>query len=134
MRGIMAMGIAALLAGGLTQASAQSPGQDINGPAVGVGVICNTSEQAAHFVALRVNGTEAHRAMEAVNAAEQDPRACAIAAVAFTRDITVDTRTLGDQLVQIVRINVLAGFNGSGWQRVSGMTQYAVMEGAGESA
>jgi hypothetical protein len=36
-------------------------------------------------------------------------------------------------LVQIVRINVVAGFNGSGWQRVSDLVQYAVLEGAGQS-
>jgi hypothetical protein len=41
--------------------------------------------------------------------------------------------TLEDKLVQIVRINVVAGFNGSGWQRVSDMVQYAVLEGGGES-
>jgi hypothetical protein len=40
---------------------------------------------------------------------------------------------LENQLVQIVRINVVAGFNGSGWQGVSGMVQYAVLEGGGES-
>jgi hypothetical protein len=40
---------------------------------------------------------------------------------------------LQNQLVQIVRINVVAGFNGSAWQSVSGMVQYAVLEGGGES-
>ena len=41
---------------------------------------------------------------------------------------------LKDRLVQIVRINVVAGFTGSGWERATAdMTQYAVLEGAGES-
>jgi hypothetical protein len=38
-----------------------------------------------------------------------------------------------DRLVQIVRINIVAGFNGSGWQHVSDTVQYAVLEGDGES-
>jgi hypothetical protein len=40
---------------------------------------------------------------------------------------------LKNSLVQIVRINVVAGFNGAGWRRVSDMVQYAVLEGEGES-
>ena len=40
---------------------------------------------------------------------------------------------LDNQLVQIVRINVVAGFNGTEWQRVKNMVQYAVLEGGGES-
>jgi hypothetical protein len=51
--------------------------------------------------------------------------------VAFIRDHTVETRTMRNRLVQIVRINVLAGFDGKGWQRVTGMVQYAVIEGEG---
>ena len=35
--------------------------------------------------------------------------------------------------MQIVEINVVAGFNGDGWQSVPAMTQYAIVEGQGES-
>jgi hypothetical protein len=36
--------------------------------------------------------------------------------------------------MRIVRINVVAGFTGSGWERATAdMTRYAVLEGAGES-
>ena len=64
----------------------------------------------------------------------KDPRACGVAAVAFTRDKTMLTRPMGDRLVQIVRINIIAGFNGTGWQRASAMTiQYAVVEAEGQS-
>ena len=56
-----------------------------------------------------------------------------VAAIAYVHDGTVDTMKLENQLVKIVRINVVAGFNGSAWQRVSGMVQYAVLEGGGES-
>ncbi len=101
--------------------------------AVGVGVICNTPEEARQFVDLRSHGAAPDQAMNAVNANAIDERACGVAAVAYIHDGTVDTSKLDDNLVQIVRITIVAGFNGSVWQRVSGMVQYAVLEGGGES-
>ncbi len=101
--------------------------------AVGVGVICNTAEEAQEFVKLRSNGAEAQDAIQSVNAGANDERACGVAAIAFVRDETVHTTTLHDKLVQVVRINVVAGFNGSAWQAASGVIQYAVLEGGGES-
>jgi homoserine kinase len=71
--------------------------------------------------------------MRAVNAIARDQCACGVAAVAYIRDTTVDTMAMQDRLVQIVRINIVAGFNGSAWRRVSDTVQYAVLEGEGES-
>jgi hypothetical protein len=96
--------------------------------AVGIGIICNTSQQAQQFVRL-----QPELAMQAVNTNANDTRACGVAAIAFVRDETVDTVKLKDSLVQIVRINVVAGFNGAGWQRVSNMVQYAVLDSGGEA-
>jgi len=101
--------------------------------AVGVGLICNTSQQAEQFIALRSKGAAPEKAMNAVNATAHDGHACGVAAIAYVRDQTVGTRKLKNMLVQIVRINVVAGFNGAGWQRVADMVQYAVLEGGGES-
>ena len=112
-------------------ARAEIPG--MNGPAVGVGMICNTSEQAHRFVDMRAKGTEAKQAMDAVNREAHDAHACGLAAIAFIKDATVESQPVADKLVQVVRINIVAGFNGDGWQRVSGMVQYAVMEGEGET-
>jgi len=113
--------------------SVSAPSSD-GAPGVGVGVICNTSEQAERFIALRSQGRAADEALGAVNGEAKNPRACGVAAVAFTRDKTVLTRPMGDRLVQIVRINIIAGFNGTGWQRASAMTiQYAVVEAEGQS-
>jgi hypothetical protein len=106
---------------------------DVNSTAMGVGMICNTSDQAEQFLALRARGAAAKDAMRAVNANAHNPHACGVAAIAFTRDKTVDAKPVQNKLLQIVRINVLAGFNGNGWQRVPDMTQYAVMEGEGTS-
>jgi hypothetical protein len=120
------------LACGTAQASDFSLA-DTDATAMGVGMICNTPDQAEQFIALRAHGAAAKDAMQKVNVQAHDPHACGVAAIAFTRDKTVDAKPVENKLLQIVRINVLAGFNGSGWQRVPGMTQYAVMEGEGES-
>ena len=133
MRIFSAAATAAILACGAAQADgpAQSPA---NGDAaIGVGVICNTADEAKHFIDLRSHGAATEQAVQAVNTNAGDERACGVAAIAYVRDQTVDTMKLESTLVQIVRINVVAGFNGSVWQRVSGMVQYAVLEGEGES-
>jgi len=132
MRIFWAAATAAMLACGVAQtAGAASPG---NGDAaVGIGIICNTSEQAEQFVKLRSRGTQPDQAMKTVNAKAHDERACGVAAIAYIRDQTMDTMKLDNKLVQIVRISVFAGFNGNAWQRVSGMVQYVVLEGGGES-
>ena len=85
------------------------------------------------FVKLRGRGARPEQAMHAVNANAREKRACGVAAIAYIRDHTMGTVKLQDELVQIVRINVVAGFNGSSWERVSDMVQYAVLEGGGES-
>ena len=69
--------------------------------------------------------------MKAVNAEAKDPHGCGIAAVAFTRTATLDTKTVRGKMMQAVRIKVLAGFDGATWERASGMVQYAVIEPAG---
>lgn len=123
-----------LAAGFPAEAQSVSEPSNDGAPGVGVGIICNTSEQAEQFVVLRSKGRSAEEAVSAVNGDARDPRACGVAAVAFMRDKTMLTRPMGDRLVQIVRINIVAGFNGIGWQRASAMTiQYAVIEADGQS-
>ena len=114
--------------------AADGPAPENGDAAVGVGILCNTPQQAERFVNLRGKGAAPEKAMKVVNAAARDGHACGIAAVAYVRNQTVGTVKLRDRLVQIVRINVVAGFTGSGWERATAdMTQYAVLEGAGES-
>jgi hypothetical protein len=133
MRVLWAAAAAAVFVCGAARANDDSQPQANGDAAVGVGLICNTPEQAEQFVKLRTAGAEPEQAMHAVNANARDQRACGVAAIAFIRDQTVDTIKLNDKLVQIVRINIVAGFNGTGWQRVSDMVQYAVLEGGGEA-
>lgn len=131
MRIIWAAAAAAMLVCGAARAEGQPSAQ--GGPAVGVGVICNTPEEAKQFVHLRSSGAAPEQAMQTVNTDAKDERACGVAAIAYVRDATVDTTTIEGKLVQIVRINVVAGFNGAAWQRVADMVQYAVIEGEGEA-
>ncbi|HVV62438.1 MAG TPA: hypothetical protein VHD14_11850 [Pseudolabrys sp.] len=126
---VMATAAVALLCGG---AQAQTDTQQ-KGPAVGVGVICDTPQQAQQFVSLRAHGDKPDHALELINAEAKMPRACGVAAVIYMRDSLITTATLNGKLVQIVRINVVAGYNGHGWQRVGDMVQYAVVEGGGET-
>jgi hypothetical protein len=133
MRIFLTAAAAAALVCSLAQADEHTQPPANGDAAVGIGIICNTSQQAQQFVKLRSSGARPEQAMLAVNAGARDARACGVAAVAYVRDGTVDTMKLRDRLVQIVRINVVAGFNGSGWQRVSDLVQYAVLEGEGES-
>jgi hypothetical protein len=125
---------AAAAAAGLICGAARADELPVNGDAaVGIAIICNTPRQAKQFVNLRGSGVTPGQAMHAVNAGARDVRACGVAAVAYVRDATIDTMKLKDRLVQIVRINVVPGFNGTGWQRVSDLVQYAVLESGGES-
>ena len=103
-----------------------------NAPSVGVGMICNTPEQAKQFLELRAKGVVADQAMKKVNEDAQNPRACGIAAIAFVPDKMVDAKPVNDKLLQVERINVVAGYDGNGWQHVPAMIQYAVMEGGGD--
>jgi hypothetical protein len=102
-------------------------------PTVGVGMICNTSDQAKQFLELRTQGIVAKEAMKRVNDAAQNPHACGVAAIAFIFDKTVEAKPVNNKLLQIEQINVLAGYDGNGWQNIPAMTQYAVMEGKGDA-
>ncbi|MEA2984874.1 MAG: hypothetical protein QOD94_1128 [Alphaproteobacteria bacterium] len=101
--------------------------------AIGVGIICNTPEQMERLVGLRNDGKEMNRAVIAVNDEAKDPRACGVAAVAFMSDKMVDMKNVQGKLVQIVRISVVATFDGRQWARVPVMTQYALIEPDGYS-
>ena len=101
-------------------------------PTVGVGMICNTSDQAKQFLELRAQGIAAKEAMEKVNRAARNPHACGVAAIAFTLDKTVDAKPVNNKLLLLERINVLAGYDGNGWQNIPAMIQYAVVEGRGD--
>jgi len=123
-----ALGVAMLVGAG-GAASAQSRGDD--GAKVGVGMICDSQAQAARFLELRATGKSADQAMAAVNQESKNPKACGLAAIAFTQDGTVDSKSVDNQLVQVVRIRILAGYTGATWQPMKDFVQYAILEAEG---
>jgi len=97
------------------------------GPTVGVGMICNTPEQARQYLEYRAGGAASEAAMKRVNETAQNPHACGVAAIAFVRDKLLHCHFVENKLLEIVRVNVLAGFDGRSWQ------DNAVMEGKGDA-
>jgi len=113
-----------------TNAGPGPMGEDDN-VAIGVGIICNTSEQMERLVGLRIGGAEVTNAVTLVNDEAKDPKACGVAAVAFMSDKMIDMKNVQGKMVQIVRISVIAAFDGRKWARIPVMTQYALIEPAG---
>jgi hypothetical protein len=109
----------------------QQATQNKDEPVLGVGVICDTSDQAQQFVSLRAAGQDLRPAMTKVNSAAQQARACGMAAVAFRPGETVGSRQVNGKLVNIVRITVIAGFDGKGWHPVTDTVQYAIIGAKG---
>ena len=123
---------AVVVLGGSAQAGrAVDPGDPPGDVTVGSGLICNTSQQVERYVTLRAGGSEIQNALQLVNREARDPRACGLAAVAYHRDRTVETKSLDGKVVAIVRISVLAGYDGQQWAPVSPRVQYAVVETEG---
>jgi hypothetical protein len=131
----LAVGTAAaalLLWGGAGQSKAGEIITLFEQPSVGVGMICNTSDQAQQYLDLRSRGIVAEDAMKRINDDAHDAHACGVAAIAFKRDKMLHAHTVENKLLEVVQINVLAGFDGTGWKPIPEMTQYAVMESQGE--
>ena len=71
---------------------------DAKTTAIGVGMICNTSDQAEQFVALRAGGAKARDALARVNRQAHDPRACGLAAIAFVPEKTLELQGGREQI------------------------------------
>ena len=94
---------------------------------VGQAVICDTSEQAQRFVALRNGGSQAVQAFQLINREAANPSACGTAVVAFRPGEELGSGRLEGQLVHIVKVTVLAFNNGKTWSMVPATVQYAVL-------
>jgi uncharacterized protein YggE len=123
MRASLAIAATLLLCGAAQAQTAQQTAE----PVIGIGMICNTPDQAKQVVELQSNGTGAEQAADAVNTRARDARACGVAAVAFVPDQTVDTKQVQNKLLKVMRIQIVAGFDGNDW-RPTTLTQYAIIE------
>jgi hypothetical protein len=99
---------------------------------VGTSIICDTQTQVERFVALLSGDKQA--AIDAVNAEEQNPGACALVDVAYLRGAEMGVARNGDSAFEIVRILVVGIETASGIQAVRpsayfslfGVREYAV--------
>jgi hypothetical protein len=99
---------------------------------VGTSIICDTRSEVERFVALFSGDTQA--AIDAVNAEEQNPTACALVDVAYLRGAEIGMARNGDRAFEIVRILVVGIETAAGFQAVRpsayfslfGVKEYAV--------
>lgn len=109
----------------------------VNGNAgIGQGIICDTSDQAGRFLALRNGGSSIDVAVDAVNSEARDPRACGAAMVAFKMEEEMSKAALqhmDGRPVAIVKITVLAiSEDGENWAAILPKTQYTVLPAQGQ--
>jgi hypothetical protein len=98
---------------------------------VGANIICDTQTQVERFVALLSGDTQA--AIDAVNAEEQDPSACALVDVAYLRGAKIGTARNGDSAFEIVQILVV-GIDTAGGIRAVRPSAYFSLFGVKEYA
>lgn len=94
---------------------------------VGHGIICNTSEQALRFIALRNEGSETVQAIKLVNREADNPTACGAAIIAFRIDEEANQERMNGQRVRVVKVVVSAINTGSQWTPVPDIVQYALL-------
>jgi len=95
-------------------------------------LICDTRSQVERFVAVFSGDTQA--AIDAVNAEEQNPTACALIDAAYLRGAEIGMARNGDSAFEIVRILVVGIDTAAGIQMVRpsayfslfGVKEYAV--------
>ena len=99
---------------------------------VGSSLVCDSQSQVERYVAL-LSG-DAQAAIDAVNAEEHDPTACALVNVAYLRGSRIGVARNGDSAFEIVRILVVGIDTAAGIQAVRpaayfslfGVKEYAV--------
>jgi hypothetical protein len=117
----------------MPRAHGQKPGTP-GGISIGGAIICDTSEQAQRYVALRNGGNETVTALQLINTEANKATACGAAVVAFRRGETVGSERIGGERVNVVKITVVAVNSGAGWSMVPETEQYAIIPPPGIEA
>jgi hypothetical protein len=114
------MALLGLLAA-LSCASAQAADYD-----VGTSLVCDTQGQVERYVAL-FSG-DAQSAIDAINAEQHDPTACALVSVAYLRGSLIAVARNADNAFEIVRILVVGIDTPEGVQAVQPVAYFSVFE------
>jgi hypothetical protein len=93
---------------------------------VGTSIICDTQAQVERFVALLSGNTQA--AIDAVNAEEENPTACALVNVAYLRGAEIGMARNGDSAFEIVRILVVGIDTAAGIQAVRPSAYFSLID------
>jgi hypothetical protein len=108
----------AVLAGNTREEGAQAQVE------VGTGILCDTQKQMERFVALFQADAEA--AVNAVNAEEDDPNACAVGTMAYVRGPEIATVRTQNATFKIFRVLVVGMFTDSGLRATVPVTFFSV--------
>jgi citrate lyase beta subunit len=93
---------------------------------VGTGIVCDTQRQMERFVVLYHEDAQA--AVNAVNAEEDDPNACAFGTIAYVRGPEVATTRTRSATFQIVRVLVVGIFTQAGFRATVPAAFFSVEE------
>ena len=98
---------------------------------IGQGVVCDSLQQIARYVALRGNGAETNVALETVNDEARVP-ACGVALVMFSAGARVGGLTAQGRLLSIIQIKVHTFSNGPAWMKIPETIRYTVTTEKGQ--
>src|SRR5262245_26505017 len=93
---------------------------------VGTGLVCDTEQQVERFIAL-YDG-DAETAVEAVNAEERNPTACALAAIVYVPGPPLATGRKRVATFQIVQVLVIGIITPNGVRAVKPAHFFSVLE------
>lgn len=94
---------------------------------VGVGVVCDTSEQVEHYLTLSRSNTSPETALQIINSESKGSFACGMAAIAFMPGDQIGTVEVSGGMMRIMQITVVAMETDRGWIPVPRATQYTAL-------
>lgn len=99
---------------------------DNGGVQIGMGIMCDTGQQAQRLTDLMANKSP-EEAMSMVNQEADNPLACGVAVVAFETGKHIGDVHNKKGTFKIMEIKVLAAATAEGWRTAESMTQFAPM-------
>lgn len=91
---------------------------------VGIGVICNSSDQIKRYLSLKKGEASIQNAIQLVNLEAKDERACGMAMVAFVTGHEADNVDVTDGTMHVRQITIVAVATDAGWHQIPETVQY----------
>ena len=93
----------------------------------GVGIICDSAQQVERYLRLSNGDASLEDAVHMVNTESKNPRACGIAAIAFTTDEQIGTINIPNGIARIMRVRIVGTVTPKGWEPVPVTIQYTAL-------